>query len=260
MNKVAFITGASSGIGAEFARQLAGRGYDLIIHGRRKQLLDELANDLEKQYGVDVKIEIAELSDKAQVDRLCDVIDSCEGLELLVNNAGYTTRKHFNEETLQSQLDLIDVHLTATVALTHKALAVMLRKNKGAIINVASVAGFFASPRSAMYCATKAFLNVFTESLYLELRDTAIAVQALCPGYTLSDFHTKLGYDKSDSMFDGFMTSEFVVEQSLKDLEKGKLYSIAGWKYRLLVRASRFIPKAILHKLVIRVKSKRHQQ
>lgn len=260
MSKTAFITGASSGIGAEFARQLAGRGYDLVIHGRRKQLLDELAADLKNRYGVAVEIEIAELSDKAQVERLCDVISSYDDLEMLVNNAGYTTRKNFNEESLQSQLDLIDVHLAATVALTHKALDVMLRKNKGYVINVASVAGFFASPRSALYCATKAFLNVFTESLYLELADTAITVQALCPGYTLSDFHTKLGYDKSDSMFDDFMTSEFVVAQSLKDLDNGKLYSIAGWKYRFLVRVSRFIPKAILHRLIVKVKSKRHQQ
>jgi short-subunit dehydrogenase len=255
--KVAFITGASSGIGAEFARQLAQQGYNLVIHGRRRELLDSLADELTKKYGCSVQIEIAELSSRAEIDRLNEVLKNTQNLEILINNAGYTTRDKFYQENTQSHIDLLTVHLTATVILTRTALDIMLAKNKGAIINVASVAGFFAAPRSAMYCATKAFLNTFSEALYLELQDTDIKIQTLCPGFTLSDFHKKLGYDPNDKCFKHFMNSNFVVRKSLKALKKSKLYCIPGFKYKLLVSASKILPKSFLHFMTLRYYSKR---
>lgn len=255
--RVAFITGASSGIGAEFARQLAEQGYNLIIHGRRRELLDSLSEELTKKYGCSVKIEIAELSSRAEIDRLSEVLKKTQNLEILINNAGYTTRDKFYEENTQSHIDLLTVHLTATVVLTKAALDMMLAKNSGAIINIASVAGFFAAPRSVMYCATKAFLNTFSEALYLELKDTDVKVQTLCPGFTLSDFHKKLGYDPNDKCFKHFMSSEFVVKKSLKALKKSKLYCIPGLRYKILVFASKILPKSLLHTMTLKHYAKR---
>jgi short-subunit dehydrogenase len=255
--KTALITGASSGIGAEFARELAAKGYNLIIHGRRRELLEELAKEISGKYAVSVRIEIAELASRAELDRLTKIVEQTENLEMLVNNAGYTTRENFHIEDLQGQINLLNVHLTATLALTHAAIPNMLRHGKGYIINVASVAGFFAAPRSALYCSTKAFLNTFSEALHLELKDTPIKVQALCPGFTLSDFHKKLGYDPKDPCFKKFMTAQFIVSQSLKDLEKNKVYSIPGAKYKFIVLMSKWLPKRFIHFMTVKYYSRR---
>ena len=244
---VALITGASSGIGAEYARQLAFKGYDLIIHGRRLENLQALADEIKLKYKVNVNIETGDLTDRTQIDKLAEIIRNTENFEMLINNAGFGCRERFHLEDLQFHLDMLTVHLTATIILTHAAIPNMLRRGKGFIINVASVAGFFAAPRSSMYCSTKAFLNTFSESLYLDLKGTDVMVQTLCPGFTLSDFHKKLGYDPNDPAFKNFMTAEFVVSQGLKDLDKGKVYSIPGAKYKFFVILSKVLPKKILH-------------
>ena len=250
--KVAFITGASSGIGAAYARRLAVDGYDLIIHGRREQLLNKLADEItteSRERGCPVTVEVitAELADPEQLAKLEKRIKETPDLAMLINNAGYNLPRSFHNSTVEENEAILRVHLTATVRLTHAALPILLKQPRGAIINVSSVAAFLVSRKNAMYCATKAFLNTFTESLHLELQGTPVRVQTLCPGFTLSDFHTKLGYAPDDPRFAHFMSPEKVVDVSLRDLAKGKVVSVPGLRYKLAAVLAPVLPRRILY-------------
>ena len=245
--KSALITGASSGIGAEFARQLAPRAYHLILHGRREDLLKNLCQDLHRQYGVHTEYVLAELSDPAGIRLLEKRIRAAPELEILVNNAGYSTLQRFHEEDLDGQEDLIRVHVIASVRLAHAAIPGMLNRGGGHIINVASVAAFTPAPGSLTYCATKGYLVSFSESLHLELRDLGIRVQALCPGFTRSDFHSRMGVDTSQRSFRHFMTAEKVVRVSLNGLRKGSVLCVPGIQNKIAVLAVRVFPRPVYY-------------
>lgn len=247
----AVVTGASSGIGAVFARRLAARGYDIIAHGRREEMLRFLCGELRERYNVRAEFIIAELSDQAQLASLERTIRDTSDLAFLVNNAGHGTVLRFHEEPVQSQDGMVRTHVNATVRLTHAALPAMLSRGSGTIVNVSSVAGFLISPGSAIYCATKAFLNSFSESLHLELRGTGVRVQALCPGFTTSDFHKRLGYDTTQPSFRRFMSAERVVDTSFKALERGTVVCIPGWQYKIAALAGRWIPRWALYRIVL---------
>ncbi len=245
---VALITGASSGIGAMFARRLARSGYNLILHGRREHLLARLRNELSAAHGISARVVLAELSDPASVRLLEDIIAVTPTLSMLVNNAGYSTVRYFEHEDRDGQERLTYVHVIVPLRLTHAAIPVMRARGGGSIINVSSVAGFFVGPGSATYCATKACLTNLTETLHTELRGSGIRVQALCPGFTITDFHRRLGYDTTAEFFRGFMTADVVVDASLRDLEKGKVVSIPGVRYKLAVAVSRFLPRRMMYR------------
>jgi short-subunit dehydrogenase len=250
MNGTAFITGASSGIGAAFARRLAREGYDLVLHGRREHLLDSLCDELRTGYRVRAAYVLGNLavsSDLATVERR---LRETQDLQILVNNAGYSTLRHFADEEIDGQTDMIQVHVAASVRLTHAALRLLRVRGSGAIINVSSVAGFLIAPGSVTYCATKAYLTSFTESLHLELRGSGIRVQTLCPGFTRSDFHERLGYDVSGDFFRGFMSAEQVVDASLRALRRGKVICIPGIRYKAAAVLPRFLPRRMLYVLV----------
>ncbi|MBK7257951.1 MAG: SDR family oxidoreductase [Ignavibacteriae bacterium] len=247
----AVITGASSGIGAVFARRLAARGHDLLLHGRREPLLAALCQELSAKHGIHASYVLAELSQEAGVHTVEERIRAVPDLAVLVNNAGSGSLGNFTEEALDEHAALIHTHVLAAVRFMHAALAGMRTRNAGAIINVSSVAGFMIGPRNAAYCASKAFLTSFTESLHLELHGTGIHLQALCPGFTISDFHARLGYDTSGDFFKKFMTAEEVVDQSLRALERGKVVCVTGAKYRFgLLFIPRFVPRRVFYWLV----------
>jgi short-subunit dehydrogenase len=248
--KTALITGASSGIGAEFARQLSPRGYHLILHGRREDLLKNLCHDLHREYGVHTEYVLAELSDPAGIRLLEERIRAAPELEVLVNNAGYSTLRRFHEEDLDGQEDLIRVHVLASIRLAHAAIPGMLKRGGGNIINVASVAAFTPAPGSLTYCATKGYLVSFSESLHLELRELGIRVQALCPGFTTTDFHRRMGVDTSHHSFRRFMTAEKVVRASLKGLRKGSVLCVPGIQYKIAVLAVRVFPRPLYYAIV----------
>jgi len=173
------VTGASSGIGAEFARRLAREGWGLTLVARRAERLEALA----KQIGGAETI-AADLTTDAGLERVEQRIASCAALELLVNNAGFGTKGNFHETPLTGQEAMHRLHVMATMRLTRAALAGMVPRGRGGVINVSSVAGYGHSPGNASYCATKAWMNSFTDCLDLELRSagSAVRVQALCPG------------------------------------------------------------------------------
>jgi hypothetical protein len=239
---VALITGASAGIGAVFARTLAARGYHLILVARRRDRLEALAAELAPS----AEIMPADLTDSAQL-KLVEARAAAEPrLDLLVNNAGFGIPGRFWETDVEMQDKLHRLHILAIMRLTHAALGAMVARNRGAIVNVASVAGFVHSPGSITYSASKYWINSFTEGLDLELKamGSAVRIQALCPGYTHSEFHNIAGIDKKTIPTVLWTTAEDVVEASLAGLESGQLFVIPGWRYQLLVRMLRVLPAA----------------
>ena len=223
----------------------------LLLHGRREHLLSALCKELAATHGIRAEYVLAELSEMSGVTLVEERIKALPDLAVLVNNAGSGSRGSFTEETIEEQAALIHTHVTASVRLMHAALSGMRRRDAGVIINVSSVAGFLIGPRNAAYCASKAFLTSFTESLHLELHGTGIRVQALCPGFTRSDFHSRLGYDTSGDFFKRFMTAEEVVDRSLRDLERGRVVCVTGARYRVgLLFIPRLIPRRIFYWLV----------
>jgi uncharacterized protein len=261
ISQTAFITGASSGIGAAFARRLAADGYNLILHGRRRERLDELCSTLSQYHSVKADSIVAELSRPEEVRRLEDRIRNTPDLALLINNAGYSSLKNFHEEDIDGQENIIRVHVICSVRLTHAAIPVMLARGGGSIINVSSVAAWMVGPGSVTYCATKLYLNSFTESLHLELRNSGIRLQALCPGFTVSEFHKRLGYDTSGAFFKHFMSPDAVVNTSLRDLKHGRVISIPGARNRLVAMTARYIPRRIFYEVVETYrKVKRHRR
>jgi hypothetical protein len=248
--KTAVITGASSGTGAAFAKKLAARGYDLILIARRKNLLESLCNELETKYKIKAEYFIADLSVLEEVISVEEKIKTIDNLEILINNAGFGINNNFHESSIDEQVKMIQVHNVAVIKLTYSALPFMLKQRRGFIINVSSLAAFLISPENNLYCSTKAFINTFTESLHLELAGTGIKVQALCPGFTLTEFHQKLGYEIDDPIFKKFMSAEYVVDYSLRDLEENKVISIPGFKYKL-IKLVPFIPRKLLYKTIL---------
>lgn len=234
--KIALITGASAGLGAEFARQLAAQGYRLILTARHKSRLEELTASLEPVYGATCEILVADLAQPAGIQTVVDCIVTQPELHLLVNNAGFGLRTRFSNTDTADLDAMLQVHLTASVLLSRAALPGMLSHHKGYIINVASMAGFLPL-RSVLYGSSKAFLISFSQALDLELSGTGVHVQALCPGFTHTEFHDAQGTGESVRQSIPkilWLTSEQVVRHSLRDLPRNKTISIPGFQYQIL--------------------------
>jgi short-subunit dehydrogenase len=254
--KSALITGASSGIGAEFARRLAARGYDLVLVARREALLTELADDLRKEHGVGAEVLVADLADAGRLRRVEQRIAELADLELLINNAGFGRDGPFAEIDVDGQVEMIQVHVVATVRLTRAALPGMIERRRGTVINVSSLAGFLSIPGAVTYCSTKAYLNVFSETIHAELRGTGVRVQLLCPGYTYTGFHDTeefKDFDRSQVPRWLWMPAEAVVAASLKALDRKRFLCIPGMRYRLLSAVFRNrLVRAIIRRLASR--------
>jgi uncharacterized protein len=234
----ALITGASSGIGAAYARRLAVEGYDLILVARREERLQALADKLNKQHHVAAEALVADLSNAEDVARVEARIAACDTLSVLVNNAGFGTAGHFADIDVQKQLDMIHVHVIASVRLSRAALPGMLARKRGAIVNVSSIAAFFPAPGNASYCATKRYLNAFSEALDKEVADQGVQVQALCPGFTTTEFHDTSEYETFDrgkvpSYL--WMSSREVVTRSVAALERGTVIVVPGVQNKILL-------------------------
>ena len=228
---VALITGASSGIGETFARKLAARGYDLILVARRADRLNALAAELP----VHSEILPADLTTEEGLQAAEAAIRNCPQLALLVNNAGFGTLKRFWVADLHGQEQMHKLHVMAAMRLTHAALGAMTERGHGAVINVSSVAAFGQTEGNVSYCATKAWMNAFTQGLDIELRGAGskVKVQALCPGYTMSEFHDTLGVDRNNIPRFMWLQADAVVEASLRGLDRGEVIVIPGAVYKI---------------------------
>lgn len=243
------VTGASTGIGAAFARRLARDGYDLIIVARSRERLEKLAAALRVEHGGEVEVLPADLTDAPEL-RIVEKVVADADLDLLVNNAGFGTAGTFAQLDVAKEDEEIRLNVIALMRLTRAALPGMIARRRGSIINVSSMAAFQPAPYNATYAATKAFVNSFTEALYEELRGTGVAVQALCPGFTRTEFQQRAGVDVSDIPSFAWMTADAVVDAALAALGAGTLICIPGRANRAVMTLTSAIPRSVTRRIV----------
>lgn len=246
MNKTALITGATSGIGAAFARLLAAEGYALILHGRREGKLNELARELTataEESGLPmpekVQIVIGDLGKRTTLDRLIEAGRKGQ-VDMLINNAGYGSGKDFFDDDDDMQLNMITVHCQAPALLCRELIPQMIKRGSGQIINVSSLAGTQRLPQAILYASSKTFLTVFSESLSIRVEAHGVVVQALVPGFTHSDFHDRIPEWMHEKRSRGIMRwqrAEDVAAHSLRMLRKKwpKAIVVSGFFNRLIV-------------------------
>ena len=257
MPGLALITGGSSGLGAAFATQLAAKGYNLLLVARRADRLEALAKDLDWQHDVRVETLVADLTTPDGLAAAEKRIYAAEDLEILINNAGFGTMGKFFQADVEVQEEMHRLHIIAPLRLTRAALEGMVERGRGGVILVSSVAAFLAGPGSVSYCATKRWMNAFAEGLSLELASAGspVTVQALCPGYTYTEFHDRLGVDRGRIPKFLWLDADFVVADSLKAFDRGRLIVVPGLQYKLVVLLSKLLPVGFL-----RAFSKRQQK
>jgi short-subunit dehydrogenase len=226
MKNVALITGASSGIGMEFARIHASKGRDLVIVARRGDALNALKKELEEDYSIIVEvIEMDLMLPQAAQQLYKRIIEKNIEIEYLVNNAGLGGYGKFHERDLQKEMDMIQLNIVALTELTHLFLPGMIRRNKGKILNTASTAGFMPGPLQTVYFATKAFVVSFSQGIAQELKGKNITVTALCPGPVQTGFEEAAGM-KGSGLFEKVASAESTAKKGYAGMEKGKLIVI----------------------------------
>jgi hypothetical protein len=252
----ALVTGASSGIGAGFVEALARRQWDLVLVARRRERLAEMAKRLRERQEIEVEIVAADLTEPADLARVVATIEASVP-DLLVNNAGMGSLGEFAGLDPAREMAQIQLNVAAPLRLARAALPGMIARGHGSIINVSSLAGFQPMPFNATYGASKAFVLSFSEALYEELRGTGVHVQALCPGFTRTEFQEQAGMDASGVPGFAWMEVDEVVEASLHALERGELLCIPGSANRLLAAVQRAAPHALTRRLAREVLSRR---
>lgn len=247
--KTTLITGASSGIGEEFARQLAARKENVLLVARSEDKLAALCAKLSGAHKVDAQYIAQDLADADAAQKLLAETER-RGLsvELLINNAGFGAMGDFAQLDLERALQMVDLNIKALVALTYCYLAPMRERKQGAIINVASTAAFQGVPYMAVYAATKAFVLSLSEALWEENRAYNIKVMALCPGVTDTNF-----FDAAQSAVKPPMrlaqTPEQVVKTALRGLARGKSHIISGWSNYFMTEAERLVPRWVVERM-----------
>jgi hypothetical protein len=249
-DRIALVTGASAGLGVEFARQLSKRGYRLVLAARRKERLEELAKELGKARAVAI-----DLSKSNAVGKLmADVEANGETVDLLVNNAGFGLIGRFAELDSKRERQMIDLNVGALTDLCRAVAPAMIERRSGAILNVASTAAFQPGPKMAVYFATKAFVLSLSEALHEELKPHGIKVSCLCPGPTRTEFGEVAGFG-GNGLFDRVaMSADKVVETGLAGLDANRAVVVAGWLNKIGAASTRFAPRPIVRKIAGSIK------
>lgn len=245
----ALVTGASAGIGAEFARQLAAKQMSLVISARRTDRLEALAADLRDRWAIQVVVEPADLASPGEPRRLWEVATEGRTIDLLVNNAGFGAGGRFDALPIDRQLAMVTLNCTSVMELAHAALPGMRRRGEGGIINVASIAAYQPVPQIATYAATKAFVLSLSEALWAENRGVGVRVLALCPGRTPTEFQAIAGTGSAAESF-GARQPDAVVAAALRALEKGRISVVPGLENRIASIAGRLTPRHLLTTVV----------
>jgi uncharacterized protein len=250
----ALVTGASSGIGAAFARELAAHGHDLVLTARRSERIDALARELAAAHGIDARAIPADLADPAAPSVLKAALDA-DGLaiDVLVNNAGYGVTGSLVSREWATHEAFIRVMIQAPTELCYRFVPGMRERGFGRVINVASFAGLMPAPAGhTLYAASKSYLIRFSEALALENRHHGINVCALCPGFTLSEFHDVTGSRKSVSKMPAWiwLRADEVARTGLDAVERGQIVRVVGVRYRLIKALFKLLPDALALKLI----------
>ncbi|NHC16077.1 SDR family NAD(P)-dependent oxidoreductase [Motilibacter deserti] len=245
---VALVTGSTAGIGLAYARALALRGVGLVLVARDAERLARRAQELRTAYGVVAEVLPADLATPQGLrDVEARLSDPARPVRWLVNNAGFGIGRPFGEADLAAEDRQLDVLVRAPLHLTRAAVPGMVERGDGLVVNVSSVAGFV--PRGT-YAAAKAWVTNFTLGLHGELAGTGVRVQALCPGWTRTEFHDRAGLDMRWVPRTMWLTAEQVVEGSLRDLARGRVVSVPGWQYKPLPALARALPPAALARMI----------
>ena len=252
--KTALITGASSGIGETFAKELAARKTNLVLVARSEDKLHKLANQVESKYQIQTNVIVQDLTASAAAKSIFEVVlEQGLTIDLLVNNAGFGDYGNFTQRPLEKQVNMIQLNITALVELTHLFLPGMQQRQSGGIINVASIGGFQPLPYMSVYGATKAFVLSFSEALWAENRDLGVKIFALCPGPTESDFFQTAEFPESagEGLQTKLTSAEEVVQDALEALEKNQSNVVTGgFLSQVIVNTPRFFPRETLATLV----------
>ncbi len=249
--KRALVTGASSGLGEEFARQLVRRSYDVVITARRKQRMDLLADELRAR-DADVEVIEADLSNPEGVASVEQRIARGD-IDLLVNNAGFGINGEFGEIPLERELEEIDLNVRALTWLSHAAVKHMRANGRGTIINVASTGAYQPVPYMATYAATKAYVLSFSEALHEEAKTYGVTVTCLCPGGTRTEFQQVAGVQEQSLPRFGWMTPEPVVKAALDGAASGSAVVVPGWLNKATANAPRLAPRFVIRKVAGRM-------
>ncbi len=251
--KTTLITGASSGIGESFARRLAARGDNLLLVARSENKLASLCNELGRASNINAQYVVSDLTERDAPQLLFEETNRRKlEIELLINNAGFGSVGDFNQLEIERELQMIDLNITALVALTHLYLQPMRERKSGAIINVASTAAFQPVPYMTTYAATKAFVLSFSEGLWEENRAHNIKVLALCPGVTETNFFAAARMGEKPPMRVA-QTPEQVVETALQGLKRNDSHIISGWTNFLTTQSERLFPRSLITRMAGRM-------
>lgn len=258
MSKVALVTGASSGIGTEFARYHAEKGGDLILTARREEALNDLKAELEKDHGISAHVFACDLGKEGAAQDLCERIEKA-GLQvdILINNAGFGGQGKHIERSLDEELDMIDLNVKAVVALTHRLAKGMVERGQGRILNVGSTAGFMPGPNQAIYFATKAFVKSFSEALAQELKGTGVTVTLLAPGYVETEFAERSGLTGTKLVSGGGASARSVAKHGYDAMRRGALVTVNEKMLDLAVNwVIPLLPRRTVLKMVERMQAK----
>lgn len=236
---LAVVTGAAGGLGSSFAKQLAERGYHLLLVDRRQQQLEQVSNSITARFHVRAEPYPIDLCKREELERLAKRLQQSEDLEVLVNNAGFGALRYFVDTDPRQVANMADVHVVTPMILTRAALPGMIARNRGAIINVSSVSAWFQSAGNVHYGSTKCFLAMFSLALEQELLGTEVRVQALCPGFVRTEFHdteSMQEFKRTAPSERWWMAPDDVVACSLQSLSGKQVIVTPGLAYRLLGR------------------------
>jgi len=250
LKQVALITGASAGLGVEFARQLAKRGHALVLAARRKDRLDELARSLGKARAVAIDLSKANATAKL----LADLQANGEQVEILVNNAGFGLIGRFAELDAKRQRQMIDLNVATLTDLCRAIAPRLVGRKSGAILNVASTAAFQPGPNMAVYFATKAYVLSFTEALHEELKPHGVKVSCLCPGPTRTEFGEVAGFGGSGTFDRVAMDAPAVVAAGLRGLDRNRAVVVPGLVNKIGAASTRFAPRSVVRRIAGAIK------
>lgn len=254
---VALVTGASMGLGREYARLLARDGHDLVLVARSEELLRRLARELEDAHGASCRVLVADLADPDAPKRIVQVLADLDvAVDVLVNNAGFGTNGPFLQQDPGRELDMIQVNVAAVVHLTRLLCPAMVERGRGAVLNVASVAAFQAGPGMATYYATKAFVLSFSEAIAHELRGTGVTVTCHCPGAVDTEFGHTSGNQDSVLFAAGAADAVAVAEHGYRAMKAGRVVAVPGAVNWLAAQSARVTPRALLRPITAWVNSK----
>lgn len=243
----AAVTGASAGLGRAFANRLAATGYDLLVVARDADRLAELAADLTHRYGCEVEVAPTDLADRAQLGRLADRLSDPERpIELLVNNAGNALRKPFLANDVADEESMLDLHVRATLVLTHAALGPMVERGEGGVINVSSVAAWLPA---GSYSAHKAWVLAFSQAVAGQVASKGVRVMALAPGYVRTEFHDRAGIKASSIPSVAWLDADDVVEEALRAWRKGRPVLVPSTRFKAVSGLLRNAPHETIHRL-----------